>query len=166
MPRPTTKAELLSASAKGFAELNALIDALPPAQREREFKPGAMNRNVRDVLGHLHHWHLLFLDWHAVGMKGNKPHMPAEGYSWAQTSELNHSIHAMYSDVSLRTVRSRFAISHAKVNTIIAHHSNAELFIKKRFAWTGSTSLGAYLVSATSSHYQWAIRLIKKASVH
>ena len=37
-----------------------------------------------------------------------------------------------------------------------------ELFEKKRYKWTGSTSLGAYLVSATSSHYDWAFKLIKK----
>ena len=33
---------------------------------------------------------------------------------------------------------------------------------KKKYKWTGSTSLGAYLVSATSSHYDWAYKLIKK----
>ncbi|HOP45228.1 MAG TPA: ClbS/DfsB family four-helix bundle protein, partial [Flavobacteriales bacterium] len=37
-----------------------------------------------------------------------------------------------------------------------------ELFEKKRYRWTGSTSLGAYLVSATSSHYDWALKLIQK----
>ena len=165
MPRPTNRNDLLAASAQRFTELKARIAAMSPAQREREFRPGTMNWNVRDVLGHVHHWQLLFLDWYAVGMAGGEPHMPAKGYSWARTSELNRSIHARCLDVPLRTMRIRLARSHAKVLAIAGRHSDAELFTKKRFAWTGSTSLGAYLVSATSSHYEWASRLIDKATI-
>jgi len=50
-----------------------------------------------------------------------------------------------------------------ELQDIIRKHSNEELFEKKRYKWTGTTSLGAYLVSATSSHYDWAYKLIKKA---
>lgn len=162
MPRPTTKKELLAISAKRFTELNALIDEMPPRQRGQEFQPGTMNRNIRDVLGHLHHWHLLFLNWYAVGMKGAIPHMPAEGFTWAQNVDLNKHIHGLYADVPLRTMRARFSKSHAQVHALIGKHSDRELFTKKRFTWTGSTSLGSYLISATSSHYEWAIRLIRK----
>ncbi|MFN7590884.1 MAG: ClbS/DfsB family four-helix bundle protein [Planctomycetota bacterium] len=165
MPRPTNRKDLLAASAQRFAELTARIDAMSPAQRECSFRPGTMNRNVRDVLGHVHHWHLLFLGWYAVGMANGEPHMPAEGFSWARTGELNRSIHARYLQVSLRTMRARLARSHAKVLAVVERHTNAELFTKKRYAWTGSTSLGAYLVSATCSHYEWARRLIDKGAI-
>jgi hypothetical protein len=46
---------------------------------------------------------------------------------------------------------------------LICQHSDQELFEKKKYAWTGTTSLGAYLISATSSHYDWATKLIKRA---
>jgi hypothetical protein len=46
---------------------------------------------------------------------------------------------------------------------LIEAHGDEELFTKKRYAWTGSTSLGAYLVSATSSHYDWATKKLRKA---
>jgi hypothetical protein len=62
-------------------------------------------------------------------------------------------------------MRARLARSHAKVLAIVERHTNAELFTKKRYAWTGSTSLGAYLVSATCSHYEWARRLIDKGAI-
>lgn len=65
--------------------MNALVDGLSPNDRERTFKPGTMNRNIRDVLGHLHHWHMLMLGWYSVGMNGGKPVMPAVGYTWANT---------------------------------------------------------------------------------
>lgn len=45
---------------------------------------------------------------------------------------------------------------------IINAHDNNELFAKGKLSWTGTTSLGAYLVSATSSHYEWAAKQLRK----
>ncbi|MDR1911573.1 MAG: ClbS/DfsB family four-helix bundle protein, partial [Helicobacteraceae bacterium] len=36
-----------------------------------------------------------------------------------------------------------------------------ELFTKNKYEWTGTTSLGSYLISATSSHYDWGLKTIK-----
>ncbi len=52
---------------------------------------------------------------------------------------------------------------YADIQRIIKTHSNEELFEKKRYKWKGSTSMGSYLVSATSSNYDWAHKLMKKA---
>lgn len=163
MARPTSKAELLTASQANFEKLHRLIEAMSPDEQRRAFPEGTMNRNVRDVLAHLHHWHLLFLDWYAVGMAGQKPDMPAPGYTWKTTPQLNRWIWEHYSNIALDDIKSRLESSFHQVQTIIQHHTDAELFEKKRYPWTGSTSLGAYLISATSSHYDWALRLIKKA---
>lgn len=162
MPRPTSKQELLTQSHARYEALNTFIDAMAAGDRERTFKPGTMNRNIRDVLGHVHHWHLLFLEWYAVGMKGGKPEMPAKGYTWSTSPALNRWIHERYSGHSLKRMRSALARSHTKLMAVIGQHSQAELFTRKRYAWTGSTSLGAYMVSATSSHYDWALKLIKR----
>lgn len=162
MPRPTNKTDLLAQSHRDHAALNALIDSLAPAERERTFKPGTMNRNIRDVLGHLHHWHMLMLGWYAVGMNGGKPVMPAVGYTWANTPELNRWIHLNYSAMPLGEMRALFERSHADVMALIEAHTDAELFTKKRYAWTGSSSLGAYLTSSTSSHYGWALKCMRK----
>ena len=51
--------------------------------------------------------------------------------------------------------------SHDEVMTLIEGLREEELFTKKHFPWTGTTSLGAYFVSSTSSHYDWAIKKIK-----
>jgi hypothetical protein len=45
---------------------------------------------------------------------------------------------------------------------IIQKHSDKELFTKKLYIWTGSTSMGSYFVSATSSHYDWLVKKLKK----
>ena len=163
MPRPKSKSELLYLSQANFEKLVNFIDAFSKEEQEKDFPPGTLNRNIRDVLAHLHHWHLMMLEWYTIGMKGEKPDMPAKGYSWKMTSELNKAIHQQYKDEALATIQDKLKASHQKIMALIEQHSNDELFEKKRYHWTGSTSLGAYLISSTSSHYDWAYKLIRKA---
>ncbi|EUJ59890.1 hypothetical protein MCOL2_05518 [Listeria fleischmannii FSL S10-1203] len=40
--------------------------------------------------------------------------------------------------------------------------SNNELFQKGAVSWSGGTTLGSYFISTTSSHYDWAIKKLKK----
>ena len=105
----------------------------------------------------------MMLGWYEVGMKGDKPSMPAEGYTWKALPDLNKEIWKMYSKITLTEAKKIFSISFKKIIKLIEKHSNNELFEKKKYHWTGSTSLGAYLISNTSSHYDWAYKLIKKA---
>ena len=44
---------------------------------------------------------------------------------------------------------------------LIAVFSDNDLFNKGIFDWTGISTLGSYSVSATSTHYGWAIKKIK-----
>ncbi|OJJ16787.1 hypothetical protein BKI52_33315 [marine bacterium AO1-C] len=164
MPRPKTKTELEELSQKNYDRLINFIDTFSPEKQQQTFPDGYLNRNIRDVLGHLHHWHLMMISWYEVGMQGQKPPMPAEGYTWKTTSDLNKVIQQKYAATPLTEIRQLFAASHTRVLQLIAQHSNEELFEKKRYHWTGSTSLGAYLISATSSHYDWAFKLIKKCT--
>lgn len=160
MARPTTKEELLHLSQANYKKLNDLIESI--SDPNKEFPEGTMNRNIRDVLAHLHHWHLMMLNWYEVGMKGEKPEMPAKGYSWKDTPELNKEIWKKYQKVDFNETKSLFNDSYQDIQKIIEKHTNEELFEKKKYKWTGTTSLGSYLISATSSHYDWAIKLIKK----
>ena len=163
MARPTTKTELTTASESLYETLCSYIKQLDGTQQEEEFPRTYMNRNIRDVLAHLHHWQLLFMGWYRVGMRGEKPAIPAAGYTWRSTAQLNISIQKQYCTFSLSEVMERLEKSHQQLLTIIEQHSQQELFEKKVYPWTGSTSLGAFLISATSSHYHWALKLIKKA---
>lgn len=160
MARPTTKEELLHLSQANYKKLNDLIESI--SDPNKEFPEGTMNRNIRDVLAHLHHWHLMMLNWYEVGMKGEKPEMPAKGYSWKDTPELNKEIWEKYQKVDFNETKSLFNDTYQDIQKIIEKHTNEELFEKKKYKWTGTTSLGSYLISATSSHYDWAIKLIKK----
>lgn len=163
MPRPTTKTELLNSSQENFKKLNALIDSFADEKQEKEFLKGMLNRNIRDVIAHLHEWHILMKNWYRIGMKGGKPYMPAKGYSWKSLPELNKVINEKYCNMPLKEARSLFYKSYNDIQRLIKKHRNDELFEKKYCSWTGTTSLGAYFISNTSSHYNWAYNLIKKA---
>jgi len=163
MPRPTSKKELVALCQTNFDKLNNLIDSMSAEEQLKEFPKGTMNRNISDVLAHLYHWHLMMQDWYKVGMSGEKSEMPAKGYTWKTVPELNRCIWEKYKDASLKETRKLFNQSHQDTSKLIEKHTNEELFEKKRYKWTGTTSLGAYLISATSSHYDWAYKLIKKA---
>jgi len=162
MARPKNKTELLNLGKRNFELLMDFIGGFSKEDQNTDFPDGTMNRNIRDVLMHLHHWHLMMFDWYKIGMKGEKPDMPAKGYTWKTTPALNRWIWEKYKGTSLADAKKHFGSSYEKVRSLIEKHSNEELFEKKRYKWTGTTSLGAYFVSATSSHYDWAIKLLKK----
>jgi hypothetical protein len=147
MPRPSTKETLIELSREKFSALNELIHSYSEEEKIAEFPQGTLNRNIRDVLAHLLHWHLLFLSWYEVGMKGEKPEMPAKGYSWKDTPALNLFIWEKYQSTPLQEIMEQLGQSYQKLQLIIEKHSDTELFEKKRFKWTGSTSMGAYLIS-------------------
>ncbi len=162
MARPKNQTDLLALGQQNFDRLMDLIEQMDADQQEKAFPKGTLNRNISDVLMHLHHWHLMMLQWYEVGMAGDKPEMPAKGYTWKTTPALNQWIREKYQDVPLAEAKKSLRKSHQAVRKLIQKHTDMELFEKKKYKWTGSTSLGAYLVSATSSHYDWASRLIHR----
>jgi len=148
MPKPNSK--------------TTLLQALDENQKQQSFPQGTLNRNIRDVLGHLHYWHLMIICWYTEGMQGIKSDMSAKGYTWKITSQFNVKIWDSCQSISLPTTLETLQTSFEQLQQIIQSHTDEELFEKKRYFWTGSTSLGAYLISNTSSHYHWALQQIKK----
>lgn len=162
MSRPKSKKDLLELSQANYTKLISLVNSYSPAELNSNFPEGYLNRNVKDVLGHIHHWHRLLLKWYETGAKGDKPNMPEKGYTWKTLPDLNKKIWMDYKDVSFTDIGEKLESSYNEVQKVIQKHTDEELFEKKKYNWTGSTSLAAYIISATSSHYDWAYKLIKK----
>ena len=161
MARPTDKASLLAQSTANFEKLTAMVNGFTAEQLAGSFPFEDRDRNVRDVLVHLHEWHLMMQTWYAVGMSGQKPAIPGVGYTWQTLPALNLEIWKKWQDTSLAEAQSLLAQSHKDVTALIEQHSDEELFTKKLYQWTGTTSLGAYFISATASHYDWAMKKLK-----
>ncbi|HMO15289.1 MAG TPA: ClbS/DfsB family four-helix bundle protein [Pirellulaceae bacterium] len=162
MPRPSNKNDLLSAAEATYDQLLELLSAFSRDQRSGEFSFPHRDRCIRDVLAHLHEWHVLFLNWYSEGMNGRIPPMPATGYTWKDTPELNAALRDKHQRTSLKHIRSSLQETHIQLLQLINTHTNTELFEKRRYSWTGSTSLGSYLTSATSAHYNWAVKLLRR----
>jgi hypothetical protein len=164
MPRPTNKIELLSLSDENFTKLLTFIEILPKEYQIKSYVNNELNdrdKTIADVICHLHEWHIMMKNWYKIGMSGKKPAIPAEDVTWQTLPVLNHRIYEKYKGTELNEAIKLFKKSHKEILEIIQKHSDDELFTKKKYLWTGTTSLGAYLVSATSSHYDWALKTIR-----
>jgi len=172
MPRPTARSSLTEAANGQFDKLWKMIDSMSDDEQNSAFGFGdgpdrkeahwKRDRNLRDVLVHLHEWHLMVKRWYDEGtVKGGIPSVPGDGYTWKTLPELNQRIWEKYQDVPLASSKEMLRESHKMIMNVISSHTDDELFSKGVYKWTKSTTLGAYFISATSSHYEWAMNKIK-----
>ena len=163
MPRPTSKSDLIQAATDQFAKLWTLIDEMSDEEKSADIVPNERDKNVRDVLAHLYEWHCLLLNWIRSNTNGNPaPFLPAP-YNWKTYPQMNVVFWEKHQNTSYTDAETMLKKTHKEVMAIIETFSNEDLFSKGAFDWTGTTTLGSYCVSATSSHYDWAMKDIKKA---
>ena len=163
MPRPTTKADLIQAANDQFAKLWTLIGEMSDEEKSADIVPNERDKNVRDVLVHLYEWHCLLLNWIQTNTNGKPvPFLPAP-YNWKTYPQMNVAFWEKHQSTSYIDAETMLKKTHKEVMALIETFSNEDLFFKGVFNWTGTTTLGSYCVSATSSHYDWAFKDIKKA---
>lgn len=171
MARPTTKTDLLAAAAQHYGEMNAFIATMTEKELSAPFDFTKMkakseahwsrDKNLRDVLIHLYEWHRLLLDWVQAGQKGeNRPFLP-EPYNWRTYGAMNVEFWKKHQDTSLEDAKKMLEDSHKEVMALAETFTNEELFGKGVFQWAGTNALGSYFVSATASHYTWALKKLK-----
>ena len=161
MARPTTKEQLIQAGEENFNKLKVLIDSLTDEQQTSTFTFEDRDRNIRDILVHLYEWHQLLLTWITSNQAGNKSNFLPSPYNWKTYPQMNIEFWKKHQETTLLEAKAILNKSHASVIEIINTFTDKELFTKKHFDWTGTTTLGSYCVSATSSHYDWAMKKIK-----
>lgn len=170
MPRPTSKAALLELSAAEFDKLRAALDGIDPALRgdvDWQAPIEDRSRNPRDVVTHVHAWHLMVLDWCRTGDAGGMPEVPAPGRTWREIPAVNDEIWERFRATPYDAALALLLDSHREVTALIEDHSDEQLFTRGAYPWTRTSTLGSYFVSCTSSHYVWArktLRAILKAA--
>lgn len=162
MPRAKTKEDLLSDYKIQYKKLMDMINSFSEEEQNNNFAFEDRDKNLRDVLIHLHEWHNMMLKWYEDGsIKGIKPALPREGYTWKTTAEMNKMIWSLYQSTSLTDAKKLLDKTHNELVSIISSLSEDQLYMKSFYKWTGTTTLGQYLVSAGPSHYDWAIKKLK-----
>ena len=171
MAIPQTKENLMIAAKENFEKLNTLISKMSDKELTTPFdfskdekKKEAhwkRDKNLRDVLIHLYEWHQLILNWVESNQKGEeKPFLP-EPYNWRTYGDMNVEFWKKHQNTSLEDATKALQKSHKEVLKLAENFTNEELFSKKVYKWVGGSTLGSYFVSATSSHYDWAIKKLK-----
>ena len=160
MPRPTNKAQLLSVMQQRRAALEKSLESLTPDQLTRVSQTTAWS--IKDVLAHLMAWEQMYLGWYKAGLRGIVPPLPAEGYNWEQIPALNRAIYARYHDRPLAEEMKQFRASYRQMLKTMQGIDEEDLFTPGRFAWTGKHAAAAYFIGATSSHYVWARKEVRK----
>ena len=171
MGRPTTKSDLIIAAEANYKKLNSLISNLTEDELSTPFdftkddkKKEAhwrRDKNLRYILIHLYEWHQLILNWVNANQNGEpKPFIPSP-YNWKTYGEMNMEFWEKHQKTSLLESKEMLNKSHEAVMSLAASLTNEELFSKYVFKWVGGSTLGSYFVSATSSHYDWAIKKLK-----
>lgn len=163
MSRPTTKKDLISISNEQFEKLWNLIDEMTDEEKNADIIPNERDKNVRDVLVHLYEWHCLLLNWIQSNTQGKPTAFLPEPYNWKTYPQMNIEFWKKHQNTPYSYAEAILKKTHKEVMALIETFSNEELFTKGAFNWTGTTTLGSYCVSATSSHYDWGVKDIKRA---
>lgn len=172
MARATTKEDLITTANINFEKLILLINSMSEDDQRSNFifdieSAGkelhwGRDKNIRDILIHLYEWHTLLLSWVKSNINGDKVPFLPEPYNWKTYGEMNINLCHKHQCTPYDLSKEQLVQSHLDVINLINQFSNNELFAKGQFLWTGTTTLGSYCVSATSSHYDWAIKKVKK----
>lgn len=171
MARPTTKADLVLSATDKFKNLWELIDSMPIKMQKAPFEWGDLSgkkeafwkrdKNIRDVLIHLYEWHQLLLNWVEKNEAGETTPFLPPPYNWRNYGQMNVEFWEKHQKTSYEDAQKMVKESHKKVMVLIESFTNEELFSKGVYSWTGGSTLGSYCVSATASHYDWAMKVIR-----
>lgn len=171
MARPTTKIDLIQVGNDGYKKMDDLLGTIPTEHLNTTFTFDVekekqahwkRDKNLRDVLIHLYEWHQLLLHWAKANQAGETKQFLKEGYNWKTYGAMNIEFLEKHQTTSYEEARELLAESHQQVMALAEDFSNDELFSKGVFPWVGGSPLGSYFVSATSSHYDWATKKIRK----
>ena len=169
--RPTSKKDLLSLAVSNWEKMNMLILEMNEKEltisfdfsKDEKKKEAHWRRdkNLRDILIHLYEWHMLVINWVSKNKEGiDAPFFP-HPYNWKTYGELNVEFWKKHQNTSLEEATNLLNTSHKEILNLIEIFNDDELFSHNVYSWVGGSTLGGYFVSATSSHYDWAIKKLK-----
>jgi hypothetical protein len=128
-------------------------------------KPGVTRGgwSIKDILAHLVEWQQMNLDWYAAGLRGEKPAMPAPGFTWRELPRLNAMIQRKHARRSLQAVLKDYRYHHEQIVALIDTLFDKDLVTLGRFSWTRpSWTLSDYFRVNTIAHYLWARTRIRR----
>ena len=162
MGRRLKKKELLEEILLERTALDNTLSTLTKRQMTQTgVTPGGWS--VKDILGHLIEWQQMNILWYEAGLRGEKPHIPAEGMTMRELPKLNHIIYKKHHRRSLDAILNDYKTYHEIMIDLIESLTDEDLVTLGRYSWTGpSWALSDYLRASTAAHYLWARKRIRR----
>lgn len=160
--RVESKQQLIDSIDETWLKLWESVDAIGLPNRDLRIQFDSVDASsVKDILAHLHGWHRLLLKW--IGTEPDREiELPAKGFKWNETPELNQKIFEDWKDVEFSSVSRRLRLSHNRVLKFVKNLSETQLLTAGQFAWTKKHAISSYIAPNTTSHYKWAAKKIKR----
>lgn len=119
--------------------------------------------SIKDILAVRLWWSNAVMDWVKAGQKGKVPVTPAEGYSWRETPALNAATAKQCRQQSYADIKKKLIAAQKKVLKLIGSLSDKELTKPGVYEWAGKWPIMRWISVGTSSQYDGARKLIRKA---
>jgi hypothetical protein len=155
MPAATTKAELIAATKKDWAKLEALIADVPEEIAVRPFED---DTSIKDVLAHRAHWIDLFFQWLD---EGEAAQMPDHGVKWSELKPYNARLRERDRPQPWPDVKARLAKAHRRLSDWVEANDDATLYGGPMPGGNGKWTTGRYAEAAGPSHYRSAAKYLR-----
>ncbi|RMA43999.1 ClbS/DfsB family four-helix bundle protein [Rhodophyticola porphyridii] len=157
MPAATNREDLIAATRKDYARLEALIADIPADLAERKFED---DTSIKDVVTHRAHWSGLFFKWLDQAAAGGPVHIPDEGVKWNQLKPYNAELRRRYADMPWDEARAWLARAHERLLDFMLAGTDASLYGQTMPGAAGWT-IGRYAEASGPSHYRSAAKFIR-----
>ncbi len=158
MPKYSSKVELITDCETEWEKLWQLLDGVDEKTMTKRMGKGSSARSIVDHLAHLYVWHRLLLSW----FKTDAPDLPAKGYKWSQTREMNQAFFEEFKNEQASSVIRKLKLSHGRALKLTKTLSQKAILEPGNFPWTGKLPAASYIAPNMASHYRWAQKKIKK----
>ena len=160
MPIPKNRVELLEQLQTSYTKLQSTMENAGDAVFELH---AIDDWNVADLLAVRAWWTEKVAKWVVAGRENRRIYLPARGYRWNQTPQLNAAIVTRSRTQSFRTIRNRLARGYSNLLLLIADLTDEELFGVGVFSWAGKWPIARWISINTTRQYSTATTLIRKA---
>lgn len=169
MAYPQDKQSLLQAAQEGYQLLMEALKTADPKVMEANFLPKAtkakcstfeQGENMRDILVHIYEWQRLQVAFVENIRKGDPKDFIPDPYR-KNYKEMDAANWEKHQHTSFHEAVALLERSHPEIISLLDSFSEEELFGKKVFKVTYTTTMAAYFVSVTVSPYGQALKRLK-----
>jgi len=161
MAIPKTRDELLDQVESESAKLSKQLDEGGSAIEDLVC---ADEWTVKDLLAIRVWWSEAVVGWVRAGRMGRAPELPAPGFKWSDTPDLNAGLVAAARGEAYDSVRRRLLRAVKSVRETIDSLDDEELLEVGRFEWAGKWPVARWISINSARQYRTARDAIRRAT--